>query len=87
VIFFIWEKNTSATISIDNNKPIKISVKEKSVGNVITVNNPKGLYKKIAKSKIVKISYKVGGTNWVGNFKTSGLGSYASSFSRYGCSV
>ena len=85
--FLYMGKRSSATITIDNSKPQSISVKEKSVGNVISVVDPKSLYKKIAKSKSVSITYKVGGTNWVGKFKTSGLSGFASGFSRYGCTV
>jgi len=83
----VMGKNSSASIAIDSAKPVNIRVKEKSVGDVILIVDSKGFYKKIAKSKSVTITYKVGGTNWVGKFKTAGLAGHASNFSRYGCTV
>jgi len=80
-------KSTTALISIDNAKSFSVKVKEKAVGNVITIVNPKSLYKKLAKSKQTKITYKIGGTSWVGAFKTAGLSTHSTSFSRYGCNV
>ena len=85
---FLYMGNvTTAQISIDNAKSFSLKVKEKPVGNVISVVDPKSLYKKLSKSKQVKITYKVGGQPWIGIFKTSGLSTHSSSFSRYGCNV
>lgn len=80
-------KSTTAQISIDNGKSFSVKVKEKPVGNVVSVVDPKSLYKKLSKSKQVRITYKIGGTSWIGAFKTAGLSTHSSSFSRYGCSV
>jgi hypothetical protein len=80
-------KSTQLQISIDNSKSFSVKVKEKAVANVISVVNPKPLYKKLANSKQVKIVYKIGGTSWVGRFKTIGLNAYSESFSRYGCTL
>ena len=80
-------KSTTAQISIDNAKSFSVKVKEKPVGNVVSVVDPKSLYKKLSKSKQVKITYKVGGQPWIGIFKTTGLSTHSSSFSRYGCNV
>jgi hypothetical protein len=85
--FLYMGKATTAQISIDNAKSFSLKVKEKPVGNVITVADPKSLYKKLAKSKQVKITYKVGGQPWIGIFKTAGLSTHSSSFSRYGCNL
>lgn len=85
--FLYMGKATTAQISIDNTKSFSLKVKEKPVGNVITVVDPKSFYKKLAKSKQVKITYKVGGQPWIGIFKTAGLSTHSSSFSRYGCSI
>jgi hypothetical protein len=85
--FLYMGKATNAQMSIDNAKSFSLKVKEKPVGNVITVVDPKSLYKKLAKSKQTKITYKIGGTSWVGVFKTAGLSTHSTSFSRYGCNV
>jgi hypothetical protein len=85
---FLYMGNmTTAQISIDNAKSFSLKVKEKPVGNVISVVDPKSLYKKLSKSKQIRITYKVGGQPWIGIFKTAGLSAHSKSFSRYGCNV
>ena len=77
----------SAQISLDGQKPLTVAVKKKQSGDVISIIEPKKYYAKFVHSKSMTIRYKIGATSWVGKFKTSGLGKYSSSFSRYGCAV